>query len=66
MGQQGRRGTHLVGLVVVLRVVLEDLGLLLVVECGHELVNTAAKLFSPVLEANEPSVVLAIHVCVNR
>jgi hypothetical protein len=45
---------HLVGLVVVLRVVLEDLGLLLVLEGLHQVVDTAAEVLSPLLAVDEP------------
>ena len=45
---------YLVRLVVILRVVFEDLGLLVVVECVHELVNPTAKVFPPFLAVNEP------------
>lgn len=47
--------THLVSLVVVLRVILEDLRSLLVVEASDEVVYTPAKFSSPVLAINEPS-----------
>lgn len=49
------RLTHLVGLVVVLRVVLEDLLLLFVVEGLKKVVDAAAKLFPPFLGVDEPS-----------
>ena len=45
---------HLVGLVVVLRVVLEDLGLLLVLEGLQQVVDTATELLSPLLAVDEP------------
>jgi len=46
--------THLVGLVVVLWVVLEDLGSLLVVEIANKVVYTAAELSPPVFAVDEP------------
>lgn len=46
---------HLVGLVVVLRVVLEDLGLLLVLEGLQQVVDTATELLSPLLAVDEPA-----------
>lgn len=46
---------HLVGLVVVLRVVLEDLGLLLVLESLQQVVDTATELLSPLLAIDEPN-----------
>ena len=45
---------YLVNLVVVLRVVLEDLWALLVVKFAGEVVDAALKLFSPFLAVNEP------------
>lgn len=49
-----QRPAVLVRLVVVLRVVGEHLGLLLVIEGGDEVVETAAKLGAPLLAVNEP------------
>ena len=46
--------TYDIRLVVVLRVVLEDLGALLVVERSDEVVNTTLELFPPVLALREP------------
>ena len=48
------RPAVLVGLVVVLRVVGEDLGLLLVVEVGNQVVKTAVEGGAPLLAVNEP------------
>ena len=45
---------YLVGLVVVLRVVLEDLGLLLVLEGLQQVVDAATELLSPLLAVDEP------------
>lgn len=49
---RGERETHLVGFVVVLRVVFKHLGLLLVVERPDQLVH--AKVLSPLLAFYEP------------
>lgn len=49
----GRRA-YLVGLVVVLRVVLEDLFALGVLEGVDEVVNAATELFPPLLAVKEP------------
>ena len=49
-----QRPAILVGLVVVLRVVGEDLGLLLVVEVGDQVVEAAAEGRAPLLRVNEP------------
>lgn len=49
-----QRPAILVGLVVVLRVVGEDLRLLLVVEVGNEVVEAAAESSAPLLAVNEP------------
>jgi hypothetical protein len=51
-GEDRSWGAYLVGLVVVLRVVLEDLGLLLVVEGARKVVG--AKLLAPGLTLDEP------------
>ncbi len=45
--------SHLVGLMVVLRIILEDLGLLLVVKVACEVVN--AEFFSPFFAVYEPA-----------
>lgn len=45
---------HLVGLVVVLGVVLEDFGLLLVLEGLQQVVDAATELLSPLLAVDEP------------
>lgn len=45
---------HLVGLVVVLRVVLENLSLLLVLKGLQQLVDTTTELLSPLLAVDEP------------
>lgn len=60
------RPTILVGLVVVLRVVGEDLGLLLVVEVGNQVVEAAAEGSAPFLAVDEPASILvsADHACV--
>ena len=49
-----QRPAILVGLVVVLRVVGEDLGLLLVFEVGDQVVEAAAERRAPFLAVNEP------------
>jgi len=49
-----QRPAILVGLVVVLRVVGEDLGLLLVIEVGDQGVEAAAECSAPLLAVNEP------------
>lgn len=41
---------------IVLRVVLEDLGLLLIFECSDEVVDAAAEVFAPFLTVHEPTV----------
>ena len=52
--------TYLVGLVVVLGVVLENLGLLLVVECANELLYADASVCCPPLLAlDKPARILA-------
>jgi hypothetical protein len=51
--------TYDIGLVVVLRVVLEDLGTLLVVECLKKVVYTTLEVFSPFLTVGEPGCVSA-------
>jgi hypothetical protein len=52
--------TYLVGLVVVLRVVLENLGLLRVVECANELLYAFASVCCPpLLAVDEPAHVSA-------
>lgn len=48
------RSAILVGLVVVLRVVGEDLGFLLVVEVGNQVVKTAVEGSAPLLAVDEP------------
>ena len=62
-GGRGKRRAYLVRLVVVLRIVLENLGLLLVVECTDKLINTAAELLSPVLRVDEPKKVSMAAEC---
>jgi hypothetical protein len=48
-------GTYLIGLVVVLRVVLENLRLLLVVECANKLLDADASVCGPpLLAVDEP------------
>jgi hypothetical protein len=44
---------YFIGLVVILRVVLEDLGLLMIVETAGEVVEVC--FFSPCLAVNEPT-----------
>lgn len=46
---------YLVRFVVILRVVLEHLGLFLVVKGGYEGIDTAAKLFAPFLAIDKPA-----------
>lgn len=50
--------TYFVGLVIVLRVVLEDFGALFVVESSDEVVNASLELFSPFLAVGEPGAYL--------
>ena len=47
--------SYLVCLVVVLRVEFEDFRLLLIVECPHEVFDTATKVLSPFLTVKEPA-----------
>jgi len=53
IGENGST-TYFVGLMVVLRVVLEDFGALFVVECSDQVVNASLELFTPFLAVDEP------------
>ena len=52
--------TYSVGLVIVLRIVFEDLGTLLVIECSHEVVHTSLEVFSPFFAIDEPGAILLV------
>ena len=54
MQQKKKAEANLVRLVVVLRVIFEDVLLLWVVPGGNELVDAAAKLSPPLFTINEP------------
>lgn len=56
---EGRRcipDAYFVRLVIVLRVILEDFGLLLIVKGANEVINPSTELFPPLLAINEPIV----------
>ena len=56
------RVAYLVCFVIVLRIVLEDQWLLLVIKVLDQIVDTATKLFPPLLTFDEPTEIVRRHV----